>query len=86
MLTMPRTGPVLTGLRGMTTIFLHLGKFQPAEVGNFRPTQTGEFSTGADRRIGLGHCALYIIGAPVTRFWPQCEIQETYATWNPSST
>src|SRR6266446_5729058 len=32
----------------MTTIFLHLGKFQPAEVGNFQSAQAGEFSTGTD--------------------------------------
>jgi hypothetical protein len=35
--------------RGMPTIFLHLGKFQPAEVGNFQPAETGEYSIGVDR-------------------------------------
>ena len=37
--------------RGMPTIFfLHLGKFQPAEVGIFQPAETGEYSTGVDNR------------------------------------
>ena len=35
--------------RGMTTIFTHLGKFQPAKVGKFQSAETGEFSTGTDR-------------------------------------
>jgi hypothetical protein len=35
--------------RGLPTIFLRLGKFQPAKVGNFQSAQTGEFSTGIDR-------------------------------------
>jgi len=34
--------------RGMPTIFLHLGKFQPAKVGKFQPAETGEYSTGVD--------------------------------------
>jgi hypothetical protein len=34
--------------RGMLTIFLHLGIFQPAQVGNFQPAETGEYSTGVD--------------------------------------
>jgi hypothetical protein len=37
--------------RGMPTIFLHLGKFQPAKVGNFQPAETGEYSTGVDNRL-----------------------------------
>ena len=32
----------------MPTIFLHLGKFQPAKVGKFQPAETGEYSTGVD--------------------------------------
>ena len=32
----------------MPTIFLHLGKFQPAKVGIFQPAETGEYSTGVD--------------------------------------
>jgi hypothetical protein len=32
--------------------FLHLGKFQPAEMGKFQPAQTGEFSTGTDSGEG----------------------------------
>src|SRR3954451_5590218 len=33
----------------MTTIFfLHLGKLQPAKVGNFQSAETGEYSTGVD--------------------------------------
>ncbi len=31
--------------RGMPTIFLHLGKFQPAKWGNFN-RRSGEISTG----------------------------------------
>jgi hypothetical protein len=34
--------------RGKTTIYLRLGKFQPAKVGNFQSAQTGDFSTGTD--------------------------------------
>ena len=34
--------------QGKTTIYLHLGKFQPAKVGNFQSAQTEEFSTGTD--------------------------------------
>jgi hypothetical protein len=34
--------------RGMPTIFLRLGIFQPAKVGNFQPAETGEYSTGVD--------------------------------------
>lgn len=41
MLTSPRTSQASCfDARGMTTITLHLGNFQPA--------QTGEFSTGVD--------------------------------------
>jgi hypothetical protein len=32
----------------MPTIFLHLGIFEPAQVGNFQSAKTGEFSTGTD--------------------------------------
>jgi transposase, IS6 family len=49
MLLLPRTNPSACLLRrGMPTIFLHLGKFQPAKVGNFQPAETGEYSTGVD--------------------------------------
>ena len=34
--------------RGMPTIFLRLGNFQPALLGNFQSAQTGDFSTGTD--------------------------------------
>src|ERR1035437_10914606 len=36
----------------MPTIFLHLGKFQPAKVGKFQPAVTGEYSTGVDMAEG----------------------------------
>src|SRR2546429_3066218 len=36
--------------RGMPTIFLRPGKFQPALLGNFQPAETGEYSTGIDIR------------------------------------
>jgi len=45
----------------MTTIFLHLGKFQPAEVRNFQPAQTGEFSTGTDS-AEISRAALSAVG------------------------
>ncbi len=47
MLTPPRPSVCLQG-RGMPTITMHLGNFQPAKVGNFQTAQTGEFSTGID--------------------------------------
>ena len=37
--------------RGMPTIFLRLGIFQPAKVGNFQPAETGEYSTGVDTLV-----------------------------------
>jgi hypothetical protein len=53
MLILPRNIQATCLLRrGMPTIFLHLGKFQPAKVGKFQPAETGEYSTGVD--IGRG--------------------------------
>ena len=57
MLILPRNIQATCLLRrGMPTIFLHLGNFQPAKVGNFQsakvgkfqPAKTGEYSTGID--------------------------------------
>jgi hypothetical protein len=54
MLLLPRTNPSACLLRrGMPTIFLHLGKFQPAKVGNFQPAETGEYSAGVDSEVGM---------------------------------
>jgi hypothetical protein len=54
--------------RGMPTIFLHLGKFQPAKVGNFQPAETGEYSTGVDTELVRmvsteGRCRLQVVTA-----------------------
>ena len=58
MLILPRNIQATCLLRrGMPTIFLHLGNFQPAPLGNFQsakvgkfqPAKTGEYSTGIDR-------------------------------------
>ena len=57
MLILPRNiqAPCLLR-RGMPTIFLHLGKVQPALLGNFKPAKwgffqpakTGEYATSVD--------------------------------------
>jgi hypothetical protein len=46
----------------MPTIFLHLGKFQPAKVGKFQPAETGEYSTGVDSFLLIGGRAVQFHG------------------------
>ena len=63
----------------MPTIFLHLGKFQPAKVGNFQPAETGEYSTGVDTE----GCSAAWAGPAV---WPSTartgEIFWVWLLWN----
>jgi hypothetical protein len=54
MLILPRNiqAPCLLR-RGMLTIFLRLGIFRPALLGNFQPAETGEYSTGVDMLVKI---------------------------------
>ena len=48
--------------RGMPTIFLRLGNFQPALLGNFQSAQTGDFSTGTDNLVFGKSSSVQLVG------------------------